>query len=1522
MRESRRPLALALAASALCLAAASQALAREDPHLRRGRVLVRSGKHREGINELQEALRRDNRNAEAHFWIGKAYRHTSEYDRAAEHLEQAIQNDPRREEAYRELGSAYLELSKRKEAKGQPELASEYLQKAEDVGKSLLGREPDEKESYEFLVELAMYRAGIYRRKGELEKSRDQLDQALRYTTRVLEIDPEDVSTYFQRIDILFGQKKYEACEQACNEVLKVNPQLHKPKLTLAKLHQVRGDLDGAIRIYTKMLEQKPTQIQARIERAKLYLELKKYEAALADANEAIRISNKNPYANFIRGAVYMQLKKLDAAVEEFRQASVSIPEESNLKLPAHFWLARCLILKDQTKDAIEELKTVVGLNSRFLPARLILASCHLKQGYPDGAVSVLLDALPFAPENPEVRRLLGIAYLHKGEFDRAKSQFQKILAEDMDQTRAHQVLAAIALSERPPDVDKAVEHCLQALKVEPKNIDVHFLLGFAYLRRNRLNGAKRQFERVLELSGRHPSARMHLATVHERLGEFDLAQEQLQRCIEEDPTQSKPRRQLVSLYIKQRKYDKAEDELSRLLEIEAEKAKVYLAMAELHRAKGEKEKAETFATRALEEDPQLLAAHVFKARMRRNEQRWAAARKELEDALGKDATYAPAYDAAVIYVYLGQYDDAVRLFEKAVSNDVRRISSLIGAATALQLKGDYRGALANISRADELRERRQDADPFITLQTANIYLAQGDAANARTLLRGADHIPQVIRDAYLGLVDKFAADRPRAKRVGDYLTKVMFYGSHHWYDQAEQNCTSLLKLAPDNTFAYNILADVYHRTGDAKKEIETLLRLIDVEPKEPRHRVRLGRLFLDVGRFKDARRAFEQAAEAAPKDPTAHLALADYFYKMAQYDLCTEEAERVLALDEDNGHALAFVASCHLKNRDLAEAKRALQRLVETPSAQKGTLPYLQLAEINRLEGKLDQAVKQYEDAVEHNPQSIPARMGLAQAYLDKNRVQEAIQQLNEVLVLDSIHAPALLRLAKIYRASRRFDKALELAQRAVQIAPSSREARLELAAIHMARGQHDAALEQFRQILKDRPNDVGAKVGMAEVTFQAGDRQAAIKQLTSLLAQQRPLPPAQIALITFYRRLGQVDKAQAELEELVREPSSRLMGAYDLAVVYIHKDRLDDALRLINARLEAQREPGVLLARGTALQLKGQLDAAVDAFAEAQKASSKDARMASFLANAYLAAGKPQEARKAIEAVEVQPELLEAYKALIAQLGNGDAKSRLAANALNQAALYVNASWHTLAEEQYQKLLETLPDNLAVLHFLADVRERMGDAKEALATYQKMVATRPHYEPALRKIAHYHLANSRPEAAAEVYRKLLKDRPEHVGYLLSLATAIQKQGKHQEAIDIYKKVIQLAPNNPIGYNNLAWLYAIETKQLKEAEALATKAADLAPAHTSAGAAVRDTLAWIYYLSERYDEALEHARLAVEGMPGSAEVHYHLGMIFFQRDLRASAVRHLTKALQLDPDFSEKDQIEKMLDRVRTRAP
>jgi tetratricopeptide (TPR) repeat protein len=79
----------------------------------------------------------------------------------------------------------------------------------------------------------------------------------------------------------------------------------------------------------------------------------------------------------------------------------------------------------------------------------------------------------------------------------------------------------------------------------------------------------------------------------------------------------------------------------------------------------------------------------------------------------------------------------------------------------------------------------------------------------------------------------------------------------------------------------------------------------------------------------------------------------------------------------------------------------------------------------------------------------------------------------------------------------------------------------------------------------------------------------------------------------------------------------------------------------------------------------------------------------------------------------------------------------------------------------------------------------------------------------------------------ALEEYRTASKKLP--AAYLY-IGNVYYLKGEFEKAEPYYRKAIREEPKNADAYNNLAWLYYLERKNLREAERLASTAVELSP--------------------------------------------------------------------------------------------
>ena len=95
------------------------------------------------------------------------------------------------------------------------------------------------------------------------------------------------------------------------------------------------------------------------------------------------------------------------------------------------------------------------------------------------------------------------------------------------------------------------------------------------------------------------------------------------------------------------------------------------------------------------------------------------------------------------------------------------------------------------------------------------------------------------------------------------------------------------------------------------------------------------------------------------------------------------------------------------------------------------------------------------------------------------------------------------------------------------------------------------------------------------------------------------------------------------------------------------------------------------------------------------------------------------------------------------------------------------------------------------------------------------------------------------------------------------------------------------------------------------------TKALDLArQAKERVGKipAIMDTLGWVYYKKELYDNALMEFQACIEKEPENPIFHYHLGLAYNKKGEYSKAEDALKKALALQNDFTGSDDARKVL--------
>jgi tetratricopeptide (TPR) repeat protein len=202
---------------------------------------------------------------------------------------------------------------------------------------------------------------------------------------------------------------------------------------------------------------------------------------------------------------------------------------------------------------------------------------------------------------------------------------------------------------------------------------------------------------------------------------------------------------------------------------------------------------------------------------------------------------------------------------------------------------------------------------------------------------------------------------------------------------------------------------------------------------------------------------------------------------------------------------------------------------------------------------GRVDEAIAQYQRALEINPDLASAHTDLANALLKKRQVEEAIIHAKRAVEIEPHVAGAHNNLAIILLKARRADEAITQFESALRIAPRYTEAHLNLAKALLERKQVEAAIPHLEAALDIQPELAGAHFDLANALVSKGEMDKAITHFQRALRLKPDLVEAHNNLANALLRNGQAAEAVAHYEAAVKaspnDPYVRNNLAYVLA-------------------------------------------------------------------------------------------------------------------------------------------------------------------------------------------------------------------------------------------------------------------------------------------------------------------------------------------------------------------------------------
>jgi tetratricopeptide (TPR) repeat protein len=531
---------------------------------------------------------------------------------------------------------------------------------------------------------------------------------------------------------------------------------------------------------------------------------------------------------------------------------------------------------------------------------------------------------------------------------------------------------------------------------------------------------------------------------------------------------------------------------------------------------------------------------------------------------------------------------------------------------------------------------------------------------------------------------------------------------------------------------------------------------------------------------------------------------------------------------------------------------------------------------------------------------------------YLKNAKYQEAIIQFQNAIQIDKNFAPAHYQLAQCFLRQGLLPSVFRELSYTVNLDPKNWQAQLDLANLLFEARHFQEAKDHALFILKEQSNELGAQILLASSDAELGNLEAGLQEAQKAvqLAPDKPGPYLTYGLLQ--EKAQQIAAAEQTLQKAVAIDPKYLPAHMGLGSLYQKQQKWTAAESEYRAAVETDHTNLIAHMSLVSFYLAwGKKDLAEQALKDAKKDLPNDPAMYQRLGDFYLANSEPEKAFSEVASVYQQhPNELMAkkrYIELLIQHNQIDQAVKLNEEILKQNSKDAEA---LTFKGQILNLQQKSADAVSVLeaavksnpagpvgHYQLGVAyATTGNVSGAEKEWREAVKLNPQMLDAQARLASLALRKGDIillEESASQWLKFYPSAPQ--GYLMR-GIARMKRGDVSGAEVDLRKAIELDPKSVLGCTGLADLFAAQ-KHFQEAQKFYEQALDSDPRFTAA----LQGLVNLYLFQKQPQKAIERLRAQIAKTPDDSDSYLLLGKSLLANHNSAEAQAALEKAVGLD---------------------
>ena len=772
-----------------------------------------------------------------------------------------------------------------------------------------------------------------------------------------------------------------------------------------------------------------------------------------------------------------------------------------------------------------------------------------------------------------------------------------------------------------------------------------------------------------------------------------------------------------------------------------------------------------------------------------------------------------------------GEYDKAIKFYEKALIIDLLHLDALKELAHSYQWTGRHEKAIALYEKVIEIED-----DIGTKRELAALYVWNNQPEKAKdfleTILKDNPHDSEAklllakimhysgraqeaikIYEELLREEEKEGDKVEEQKEIEELLSEAYMISKD--YESAIGVYREILKKEPENVKARIALAEVLSWQKEYDQSIREYEKVLKIEPDNLEVKEKLAKVYTWKIDYKKAEDLYKDILKEGPQDLDILASLSQILIRSKRYAEATHYIKLALSKKEDP-HLRFLYGEVLLLSGRYKQAKKVLKDVIARNPENIRAKVYL--ADIFSYNKEFDEAISLYKEALKEK-KDLGVKRKLAQTYSWKKDYEKAISLYKEVINA-TVDIETERELAEVYIWNGQYDKAKDILELILKTDPQDSKSKFLLAKAMHYSGEQGKAIYLYEELLKMKPEDKARELQIKELLSQAyminNNYEGAISLYREILKEEPENVKARVTLADILGWLKEYDDSISEYEKALEIEPANLEIKEKLAKVYTWKEDYKKAEVLYKDIIRKTPEnTGAYVALGRILAWDKRYSEAVHYF-EIGLSKKEDPNLELLYGQALLYSGDYKRAKEIFQGViDKQP-------------GNREARVHLA-DALAYGKEYDKAT------AMYRDVLQT-EENREVKKKLAEVLSWDKQYRQALDLYDEMLAEKDDLKIRLQRarilgwsrkygqsLREYQLIldagydelvelemnakraywSNRIKHAIYYYNKLIEKDTENAEAMFDLSQVYSYQSMWEEAISEYKRILEVSPNH-----------------------------------------------------------------------------------------------------------------------------